>query len=74
MDPARGLRAVTTGLGILSSLAIVLSHLALTDIGHAEGDLSLEWGVLRVSALVLAAFIVSTFVMLRATQRLQIES
>jgi len=36
------------GLGVLALLAVVASHLALTDIDHAEGDVSLEWNVLRV--------------------------
>ena len=39
---------VSLGLGALALLAVVASHLALTDIWHAEGDLSLEWNVLRV--------------------------
>ena len=69
MSTARRLAAVTTGLGILACLALVLSHLALTDIGHGEGDLGLEWGMLRASALILAAFILSTFVTLRALSR-----
>lgn len=69
MNLTRRLTAITFGLGILSSLALALSHLALTDIGHGEGDLSLEWSALRVSALVLAAFVVSTFVTLRTLTR-----
>ena len=69
MNLTRRLTAITFGLGILSCLALVLSHLALTDIEHGEGDLSLEWSVLRASALILAAFILSTFVTLRALAR-----
>jgi len=38
----------TLGLGVLALLAVLTSHLALTDIYHAEGDVSLEWNVLRV--------------------------
>jgi hypothetical protein len=53
----------------LSCLALLLSHLALTDIRHAEADLSLEWGVLRISALVFGAFTLSTSVALRALSR-----
>jgi len=36
------------GLGVLALVAVLMSHLALTDIYHAEGDVSLEWNVLRV--------------------------
>jgi len=36
------------GLGVLALVAVLTSHLALTDIYHAEGDVSLEWNVLRV--------------------------
>lgn len=35
-------------LGVLALVAVLASHLALTDIYHAEGDVSLEWNVLRV--------------------------
>jgi hypothetical protein len=38
---------VSLTLGVLSLLAVALSHLALTDIYHAGGDVSLEWNVLR---------------------------
>lgn len=47
---------ISFGLGILSILAVVASHLALTDIWHAEGDLSLEWNVLQVSITVIGFF------------------
>jgi hypothetical protein len=52
-------------LGGLSLLALLFSHLALTDIAHGEADLTLEWSVLRVSAGILLAFIISTFLMMR---------
>jgi len=47
---------VSLALGALSLVAVALSHLALTDIYHGEGDLALEWRVLQVSALVIVAF------------------
>ncbi len=34
--------------GVLALLAVAVSHLALMDIYHADGDVSLEWNVLRV--------------------------
>jgi hypothetical protein len=39
---------VSLGLGVLALLAVVGSHLALTDIYHGESDLGLEWNALRV--------------------------
>lgn len=35
-------------LGVLALLAVAVSHLALLDIYHADGNVSLEWNVLRV--------------------------
>jgi hypothetical protein len=43
-------------LGLLSVFAIVLAHLALTDISHGEADLTLEWNVLRLSFVVIITF------------------
>jgi len=48
---------LTIALGILSLFAGVMGHLALTDIYHGEGDLSLEWNALRACAVVLLVFI-----------------
>jgi hypothetical protein len=48
-------------LGVMSVLAIGVSHLALTDIWHGEADVSLEWTVLRLAALVIIVFHVSAF-------------
>lgn len=52
---------ITLSLGILSLIAMALSHLALTDIAHGEAEVSVEWTILRVTALVLLAFIGSSF-------------
>jgi hypothetical protein len=65
----RQLARLATGLGVASIVALGFSHLALTDIGHGEGDLTLEWTVLRIAALVFIAFILSTFACLRAFSR-----
>lgn len=53
------------GLGLLSLLAVGVSHLALTDIRHAEGDLTLEWNVLRGCFAVILCFQVRALVILR---------
>jgi hypothetical protein len=56
---------LTMTLGVLSLFAGVMGHLALTDIYHGNGDLSLEWNVLRACAVVLVVFIGSTLFTLR---------
>ena len=48
---------VTMALGVLSLLAGLLTHLALTDIYHGEADVTLEWSVVRGCALVMLVFI-----------------
>jgi hypothetical protein len=48
---------LTTALGVLSLLAGVAAHLALTDIYHGEFDLTLEWTIVRLCALELLVFI-----------------
>lgn len=40
---------ISFGLGIVSLLAVVASHLALTDIRHGETEATLEWRVLQIS-------------------------
>jgi hypothetical protein len=61
---------VTLGLGALALLAGLLGALALTDIYHGEADVTLEWRIVQVSAVVILAFIVSAMVALgRALQR-----
>jgi len=56
---------VTMILGILSLIAVLLGHLALTDIYHAESDLTLEWNMLRVFASIFLIFIGYTLLTLR---------
>lgn len=53
------------GLGVLSLVAVVVSHLALTDIWHGEADTTLEWRVLRVCFLIIVAFQVLALATLR---------
>ena len=62
---------LTITLGVLSLVAGVMGHLALTDIYHGNGDLSLEWNVLRACAVVLLVFIGSTlFTLIQVLKRL----
>jgi hypothetical protein len=56
-------------LGILALLSVAVSHLALTDIYHAEGDVSLEWNVLRVCFAVIVVSQIVTLVTLTKIAR-----
>jgi hypothetical protein len=56
-------------LGVASALAVLLALLALTDIGHDEADVTLEWNVLRVAFLVIIAFHVVGLAALRGARR-----
>lgn len=47
-------------LSLLTIGAVAMSHLALTDIAHGEPDLSGEWTVLRLSALVILGLGISS--------------
>lgn len=55
---------VTAILGFSSVLAMIFLFLALSDIADMEKNLTLEWYVTGLCMIVLAAFIISTFVTL----------
>jgi hypothetical protein len=57
------------GLGLASLVAVLVGHLALTDIYHGEGDLSQEWSALRVCAGVIVAFQVYALITLSRVVR-----
>jgi hypothetical protein len=69
MIPIKTLIRVTLGLGALSLVAGFASCLALTDIYHGEADLTLEWRIVQVAALVFLVFIGSTLLTLRRVDR-----
>ena len=48
--------AIAFILGIVSLVAVFISHLALTDIYHGESDLRLEWMVLRICFAMIVIF------------------
>jgi hypothetical protein len=56
---------VSIVLGVGSILAVLVSHLALTDIYHGGEDLTVEWNVLRVCFGVIIAFQVAGLLTLR---------
>jgi len=57
------------GLGLASIVAVLISHLALTDIYRGEGDLSQEWNVLRFCFGVIVAFQVYALITLSRVVR-----
>jgi hypothetical protein len=69
MKPIKRNLILTTILAGLSLAALGLGHLALTDIYHGEGDLALEWWLLRLAALVFVAFIASTLFLVRGVYK-----
>lgn len=60
----------STTLGGLALVAVVVSHLALTDIYHGEADVTLEWSALRVCFGIIIAALVSSLITLRKVSRL----
>ncbi len=62
--------AFVMALGILSLVAGFLSHLALTDIYLHELDVSLEWKIVQVAALIILLFIGSSLFTLGRTLKL----
>ncbi len=56
---------ITIALGMLSILAGVIGHLALTDIYHGEGDLTLEWSILQAGAVIIFVFVTASLLTLR---------
>jgi len=60
---------LATTLGIVSIVGLLAAFLALTDIGHGEPDLTLEWNVLRAAALAIVAFHAAALWALRRAAR-----
>jgi hypothetical protein len=65
MSKMKKYAVITLILSGLSILALVFSHLALTDIYHGGEDLGLEWSLLRITAIIFIAFITSTLLTLK---------
>jgi hypothetical protein len=64
MTALRRWLTTSTVLGVVSGLALFFCVLALTDIGHGEADVSLEWWIVRIGFLIFALFIVTALVTL----------
>ena len=65
MDKLKNQIRGTMVLGTLALLAGIVGQLALTDIHHGEVDVTLEWSILRICALILLAFIGASMFTLR---------
>jgi uncharacterized membrane protein len=64
MKQLRFSATITAVLGFMSVIALLFLYLSLSDIAHNEPDQVLEWRIAGICMLVLAAFVVSTFVTL----------
>lgn len=56
MEKLKKSARVTLGIGLLSIVAIVLSHLALTDIWHGETEVDLEWTMVQIGFAIIIVF------------------
>jgi len=59
----------TRALAVICLFALLLSHLALTDIAHGEPDVSSEWLIVQITAGLLVVFIVMVLGLLRKYAR-----
>ncbi|MCU0363428.1 MAG: hypothetical protein MUD02_01620 [Bacteroidales bacterium] len=64
MKQLRFFAIITAVLGFLSVLALFFLYMSLADIAHNEPDQGLEWRIAGICMLVLASFVISTFVTL----------
>ncbi len=65
MNKLKKCSIITLLLSGFSLVALLFSHLALTDIYHGEKDLGLEWTILRITAIIFLAFIISSVLTIR---------
>ena len=65
----RAAAKIATVLGVISLVAGGVSALALTDIGHCEVDLRLEWRAVQGAAILIFAFHVAALSTLRRVLR-----
>jgi hypothetical protein len=72
MTKVKKYAVITLILSGLSISALVLSHLALTDIYHGGENLVLEWSFLRIAAIVFIAFITSTIFTMKQVLKMKV--
>ena len=63
---------ITLFLSGISLIAILFSHFALIDIAHGEGNVSLEWTIVRITAVILLSFITLTIITLRQVLKMNL--
>ena len=72
MTKVKKYAVITLILSGLSILALVFSHLALTDIHRGGENLVLEWSLLRIAAIIFIAFITSTILTLKQVLKMNV--
>jgi hypothetical protein len=72
MTKVKKYAVITLILSGLSILALVFSHLALTDIYHGGEDLVIEWSLLRIAAIIFIVFITSTILTLKQVLKMNV--
>jgi hypothetical protein len=72
MNKMKKYAVITLILSGLSILALVFSHLALTDIYHGGEDLTLEWSLLRIAAIIFIVFITSTILTMKKVLKIKV--
>lgn len=72
MNKMKKYAVITLILSGLSILALVFSHLALTDIYHGGEDLGLEWSMLRIAAIIFIVFITSTILTMKQVLKMNV--
>ncbi len=61
--------SASTALGIVATLGLIVSALALQDIAHGEADVQNEWWAVRISFILIALFIAATLLTLARVRR-----
>ncbi len=72
MTKVKKYAVITLILSGLSILALVFSHLALTDIYHGGEDLVKEWSLLRIAAVIFILFITSTILTMKQVLKMKV--
>jgi len=60
MSPMKRLLSLNIVLGAVSVFALILQYLALADIAKQETDVTLEWRIVGICMILMAAFVALT--------------
>lgn len=72
MNKMKKYSVLTLVLSGFSFLGLIISHLALTDIYHGGENLSFEWAVLKISAVVFLTLIIFTIFTLKKALKVRL--